>query len=153
MDTTKDLQHQVMMAARDQGITSVLFRNALARRLGLNTTESDCLSYLGVNQVATPTEIARYAGLTTGATTTMLDRLEKVDFITRKPNPKDRRGVLIEVSKEWQQKAGPLVADVVKAHAELISRYSAEQLETIADFLHGFTQNVKDSTAAINKES
>ena len=151
MNTRKELQHQVMMAARDQGIASVLFRNALARQLGLNTTESDCLSYLGANQVAAPTEIARYAGLTTGATTTMLDRLEKAHFITRKPNPNDRRGVLIEASEEWQQKAGPLVADIVKAHADLIGHYSDEQLETIADFLTHFTENVQNQTKAIEK--
>ncbi|HSD56515.1 MAG TPA: MarR family transcriptional regulator [Candidatus Saccharimonadales bacterium] len=149
MESKKDLEKQVMMAAADNGISSVLFRNAIGRKLGLNVTDSECLSLLAIKGTSTPTELARYTGLTTGSTTTMLDRLERANFIKRKPNPNDRRGVLVEISKQWQEKAGPLVAGVQKTHGELLSTYSTAELEIIADFLTRFTENVKVQTKHI----
>lgn len=152
MNSKQDLEKTVMMAARDQGVSSVLFRNSIARRLGLNSTDSDCLSLLAIKGVATPTELARYTGLTSGSATTMLDRLERAGFIVRKPNPADRRGVLVEISKKWGEQAGPLVAGVQKAHSELLARYSAEELEIIADFLTQFTHNVTESTKTLERD-
>jgi DNA-binding MarR family transcriptional regulator len=152
MDSKKDLEKQVMIAAQENGISSVLFRNAIARKLGLNSTDSGCLSLLSIKGVSTPTELARYTGLTTGSTTAMLDRLEKAKFITRKPNPNDRRGVLIEINKKWPETVGPMVAGVQKAHAELIASYSDKELETIADFLTRFAKNVMEYTKMIETD-
>lgn len=152
MASKKDLEKQVLIAARDQGVSSVFFRNAIARRLGLNITDSECLSLLSAKGVLTPTELARYTGLTTGSATAMLDRLEKANFIKRKPNPADRRGILIEIDKKWQDTAGPLVAGVQKAHNELIASYTVKELETISDFLKRFTKNVKEHTKMIEND-
>ena len=149
VDTKKNLQQQVMMAARENNISAVLFRNANCRKLGLNITDSECLSFLAIKGVLTPKDISQYTGLTTGSTTAMLDRLEKANFIRRKPNPNDRRGVLIEIDDTWTETARPLVAGVQKAQGELIASYSEEELELIADFLIRFTDNVKDATMMI----
>ena len=148
----RDLEAQVFAAARDNGISSVLFRNAIARRLGLNSTDSECLSLLGIKGVSTPKELAQYTGLTSGSTTAMLDRLEKAGFIRRKPNPEDRRGVLVEIDEKWAETAGPLVRGVQQAHAELIAGYSDEELETIMDFLTRFTNNVTEHTKKIEND-
>lgn len=148
MGSKKDLEKLVFIATRDNGINSVLFRNATARKLGLNVTDSECLSLLSIKGVSTPTELARYTGLTTGSTTTMLDRLEKAKFIRRKPNPKDRRGVLIEINQQYRKTVGPLIAGLQKAQSELIASYSDNELETIADFLTRFTDNVKKAQAS-----
>jgi len=149
----KELQQSVMEAAAESNMSSVLFRNALGRRLNLNVTDSECLSLLGIRGISTPTELAHYTGLTTGSTTTMLDRLEKARYITRKPNPADRRGVMIEVSKHWGEVAGPLVADVRQAHAQLIASYSDKELAVILDFLTRFKQNVDTQTSIIEKDA
>lgn len=151
MDNKENLQKQAMMAAQEQGISSVLLRNAIGRKLGLNSTESECLSFLAIKGVSTPTEISHYTGLTTGSTTTLLDRLQKAGYIVRKPNPNDRRGVLIETTKKWQQQAGPLVAGLVKKHSELFASYSAVELKTIVDFLTNFTENVTEHTKTISQ--
>jgi DNA-binding MarR family transcriptional regulator len=151
VDFKRDLEDQVFAAARDNGISSVLFRNAVARRLGLNVTDSECLSLLSIRGISSPTELAHYTGLTTGSTTAMLDRLEKAQYLRRKPNPEDRRGVLIEITKKWMETAGPLVMGVQQAHAELIASYSDDELETIADFLKRFTNNVTQQTKMLEE--
>jgi DNA-binding MarR family transcriptional regulator len=152
MNSKKDLEKQVIIAARENGISSVLFRNAIGRKLNLNITDSECLSLLSIQGISTPTELARYTGLTTGSTTAMLDRLEKAKFIRRMPNPKDRRGVLIEINKQYTETVGPFIADLQKAQNELIASYSDKELETIADFLTRFTNNVKERTNTIKKD-
>jgi DNA-binding MarR family transcriptional regulator len=149
MDSKKDLEKRVIMAARENGVSSVLFRNAIGRKLGLTITESECLSLLSIKGVSTPTELARYTGLTTGSTTAMLDRLEKANFIRRKPNPKDRRGVLVEINQQYTDTVGPYIVGLQKAHHELLASYSDKELETIADFLTRFTNNVKERTKII----
>lgn len=152
MDSRKDLEQQVFLGARDNGISSVLFRNATRRKLGLNITDSECLSMLSIKGTATPTELARFTGLTTGSTTAMLDRLEKLGYIRRRPNPVDRRGVVIEISEQWGRAAGPLVAGVQQAHHALISSYSDEELQIIAGFLRRFTENVTTATREIEQD-
>jgi DNA-binding MarR family transcriptional regulator len=68
------------------------------------------------------------------------------------PNPKDRRGVLIEINKQYTETVGPFIADLQKAQNELIASYSDKELETIADFLTRFTNNVKERTNTIKKD-
>jgi DNA-binding MarR family transcriptional regulator len=146
----KDLEKQVGMAARDYGISTVLFRNATGRKLGLNIADMECLSLLLLKGISTPTELARYTGLTTGSATAMLDRLERARLIKRKPNPKDRRGVLIEVNDKSAETVGPMVAGIQKVQSELIASYSDEELKTIADFLTRFARNVEEYTKTID---
>lgn len=146
-----DLKTKVLIAARDYGINSILFRNALGRKLNLNVTESMCLSLLGIKSISSPKELADYIGLTTGATTTLLDRLEKKNFIKRRPNPKDRRGILIEFDDEYSKKAAKLVAGIGKANLDLVNSYSDKDLEIITDFLTRFTQNIVENTKKIEK--
>ena len=152
MNAKQDLERQLMMAARDNGISSVLFRNAVGRKLGLSVTDSECLSFLTIKGgTATPTELGRYTGLTSGSTTAMLDRLEKAQLITRQPNPNDRRGSIIEISERYKAMAMPLVMGVQKANAKLFASYSQQELQTIVDFLNRFTQNTNDAAQAIEK--
>jgi DNA-binding MarR family transcriptional regulator len=149
MDSKQDLQLTVLLAARECGIGTILFRNALAKKLGLNLTESLCLTILGIKSVSAPTELARYIGLTTGSITTLLDRLEKRSFVRRKPNPDDRRGVFIEIDETYARTAQELVAGIQKAHRELIASYTEEELEIIADFLHRFAENLREHAEEI----
>ena len=153
MGSKQNLELTVLLAARESGIGTILFRNALAKKLGLNLTESLCLTILGIRSVSTPTELARYIGLTTGSTTTLLDRLEKRNFIRRKPNPHDRRGVIVEIEETYAKTAQALVAGIQKAHRELIASYTEEELEIIADFLHRFAENLREHAEEIESGS
>lgn len=133
-----------LLAARDLGVAMALFRNSLAKSLGLNLTESLCLTLLGVQDGLTPTKLARLTGLTTGACTTMLDRLEAKGYLRRLPNPRDRRGVLVELTDAYRVAGRGQVAGVQAAHRALIESFSDAQLAVVADFLNRFTRNLAD---------
>lgn len=151
MTAKQDMVNRVLLAASKQGIASVLFRNAIGRKLRLNVADNECLSFISMHGTATPTEIARYTGLTSGSTTAMLDRLQNAGYIVRKPNPHDRRGVVIEAGSQWRDATMPLVAGVQAAHRELLATYSDEELALIEDFLTRFAQNVSEQTDKINQ--
>jgi len=140
MESTKtDLKKRALGAVRDYGIHLTLFRNAVSERQGLNPTDMECLRFLFLKGVSKPSELARYTGLTSGAATAMLDRLEKAGFIERQPNPDDRRGTLIVPSPSGAEKAAAWFESARKAQDELISSYSEKELEIIADVFERFT--------------
>ena len=82
--TKTDLKKRALMAVRDYGVNLTQFRNSMSERAGLNVSDMECLRLLFQKGIATPSELARHTGLTSGATTAMLDRLEKAGFIERR---------------------------------------------------------------------
>jgi DNA-binding MarR family transcriptional regulator len=135
-----DLKKRALSAVRDYGVQLTLFRNAMNEWVGLNATDMECIGLLFLKGVSTPSELARHTGLTSGATTAMLDRLEKAGLIERRPNPDDRRGTLIVPAKSSAEKAAAWFASARKAQDELISSYSEKELEMIADVFERFTK-------------
>jgi len=133
--TKKELESRVIMGAREFGVSTVLFRNAIGNKLGVNLTDMECLSVLFSKRLATPTELAQYTGLSSGAATAMLDRLEKAELIERHPNPIDRRGLLISVSKKSAKKIGPIFTSIREAQNELASTYTEKELLIVLNFL------------------
>lgn len=149
MDSKTNAKRHLIVTTQEYGIASVLFRNAIGRKLGLNITDIGCINYLFIRGTSTPTELARYAGLTSGSTTAMLDRLERAQLVRRKPNPHDRRGTLVEVHPRSREAIGPMVSGSQAAQNELLNGYSTKELATIADFLTRFTAIVNQQTKTI----
>ncbi|WP_424217286.1 MarR family winged helix-turn-helix transcriptional regulator (plasmid) [Streptomyces sp. BI20] len=133
------------LGAATQGYQGAVddFDRELARLLGVNETDLRCLEILLSVEETTPRELSRQLGLTTGSVTTMLDRLEKLAYLTRGPHPDDRRKTLVRITPAAARLAygliGPFIAE---AHREVAGRYSPEQLELITDYLT-FTREVQ----------
>jgi len=152
-DNTKaELKKRALMAVRDYGVHLTLFRNAMDEWAGLNTTDMECLRLLFLKGIATPSELSRYTGLTSGATTAMLDRLEKAGLIERRPNPNDRRGTIIAPTKSSSKKVASWFESARKAQDELISSYSESELEIIADVFERFVILWDDERKKVQKD-
>jgi DNA-binding MarR family transcriptional regulator len=150
--TKTDLKKQALMAVRDYGVNLTQFRNAMSGWAGLNVTDMECLRLLFQKGIATPSELARYTGLTSGATTAMLDRLEKAGLIERRPNPDDRRGTLITPAKSAAEKAASWFESARNAQDELISSYTESELEIIANVFERFAKLWDDERKKIQKD-
>jgi DNA-binding MarR family transcriptional regulator len=135
----KELVERVILGARQYGISSVLFRNLVGESLGVNVTDMECLGLLFHQGVATPSELARHTGLSSGATTAMLDRLEKGGLIERRPNPDDRRGSLIVLNQAGMEKVAPFFASARQAQNKLVSNYTENELQILSDFFEKAT--------------
>ena len=149
--TKTDLKIRALMAVRDYGVNLTHFRNAMSEWAGLNATDMECLRLLFQKGTATPTELARHTGLTSGATTAMLDRLEKAGLIERRPNPNDRRGTLIAPEKSSAEKMASWFESARKAQDELMSTYSESELEIIADVFERFAKLWDDEREKVQK--
>ena len=150
--TKTDLKKRALMAVRDYGVNLTQFRNAMSEWAGLNATDMECLRLLFLKGIATPSELARHTGLTSGATTAMLDRLERAGLIERQPNPDDRRGTLIAPVKSSAEKVASWFESARKAQDELISSYSEKELEIISDVFERFTKLWEQEREKIRKE-
>ena len=132
----QELVKQVNMGAREYGISTVLFRHLVGETLGVNVTDMECLALIYFKGLATPSQLGQYTGLTSGATTAMLDRLEKARLIERRPNPHDRRGTLIVLKQEAAKGVDVMFASAREAIDRLTSSYTEKELEVLADYFH-----------------
>jgi len=150
--TKTDLKKRALMAVRDYGVNLTQFRNAMDEWAGLNTTDMECLRLLFSKGIATPSELARHTGLTSGATTAMLDRLEEAGLIERQPNPNDRRGTLIVPEKTSSEKVASWFESAREAQDKLISNYSESELEIIADVFERFAKLWDDERGKLKRD-
>jgi DNA-binding MarR family transcriptional regulator len=109
---------------------------AAARVLGLNRTDLRALSSLA-RDALTPSDLARAAGLTRGATTTVLDRLEEAGYVRRVRDLEDRRGVRVEITDLTRRDIDRIWGPMVREGQRLIAKYSTNDLATICEFLEG----------------
>lgn len=106
-----------------------------ARQFKLNRTDVRCLDVVTVQAPVTPSTLARELRMTSGGLSIMLERLERAGYIRRRPNAADRRSVLVEATPRALRLDAQMFRSLGERMRELIGRYDAEQLETLADFL------------------
>lgn len=112
-----------------------LVNQTVADWLGINRTDLRCISILQSRGPMTAGQLAEASGLTTGAMTTVLDRLEQAGYARRVRDATDRRRVLVEVTPLTLQRVGSLYADLVAATDVDLAEYSIEELLLIRDFV------------------
>lgn len=81
--------------ARRHSTSTVLFHHAVAERLGLGPTDRKCLDLLLDRGAMTGSGLAAITGLTTGAITGLVARLERAGFVWRAPDSVDRRKQIV----------------------------------------------------------
>jgi DNA-binding MarR family transcriptional regulator len=130
------LVDELVTEFRISGNQDSAFDNLAAERLGVNRTDLHCLNAIENSGGLTAGRLASEVGLTTGAVTGVIDRLERAGFARRVLDPDDRRRVKLEVTPEFYARAdtlwGPLKADW---ESTLADRFSAVELERIIEFL------------------
>ena len=131
-----DLIAELIREFRAAGNQDNAFDNLAAERLGLNGTDLHAINIIENSGGLTAGELAAEAGLTTGAVTGVIDRLERAGYAGRVSDPEDRRRVKLEVTPKFYSLAdkiwGPMASDWT---SRLDSRFTAEELERIIAFL------------------
>lgn len=121
---------------RNNSTATIMFHQAIATKLGLNPTDHKCLEVIFKNPSITAGFLSEITGLTTGTITGVLDRLEKVGFVYRVKDPKDKRRVIINVHQEKAEKEIiPLFSTFGKEIHTLLSKYDDKELQIILDFI------------------
>lgn len=134
-DERKDLIREVGKAVQAFQDSTDSFDEAAAARLGINRTDLRCLGVIAARAPVAVGEIARAVGLTRGAATTALDRIERKSYARRIRDPDDRRGVLMEMTDKARKEAGAIWGPVVKAGERMMAGYSDAELKTVLRYL------------------
>lgn len=136
---------------RELSARTVMFHTAIAERLGLNATDHKALDLLSRAGPLTAGELADLTGLTTGAITGVVDRLEKAGYVRRVRDLQDRRKVVIAPVDD-PERFGEVLAvfdSLSRSVAELCARYSDAELAAIDDFVSRSLVSLQDETAKL----
>jgi len=127
--------------------------HAVMERLGVNRTDARCLDILDEQGPMTAGRLAEAAHLSTGAVTTVLDRLERAGHARRVRDEHDRRRVLAELTPEARRLIGELYGPLADLGEPMLSRYTIADLEVIVGFLRGGAEVNETRAAQVRAES
>jgi len=147
------LQRLGMDLGRELSARTVFFHELVARRLGLNATDTRCLDLIaraGETEL-TAGDLGRATGLTTGAVTGILDRLEGAGLVERVRDAGDRRRVIVRPRPEAASRVARLYEGLGAAMMKLASGYTTAELELIGGFLERNLVILKDQIAQLSE--
>ena len=100
------LMQELENALRRSSAQGVIFGQTVANTVGISGSDLECLDFLNLEGRVTAGRLAEVTGLTTGAITGVVDRLEKAGLVRRERDPDDRRKVFIATVPENIAKVG-----------------------------------------------
>ena len=120
---------------RRMGAQSVIVSQTVAARFGLNATDLEGLDLIQLQGQVTAGQLVAATGLTSGAGTALIDRLERAGYAERVDDPADRRRVLVRIREGSIVEIAKVYAPMQKRMFGLWSQYSPDELAVIEDFL------------------
>src|SRR5690349_9524699 len=148
---TRDNVTSVLRALRRVNLQGSFFGQTVAIRFGLSESDIETLEQLIDMGATTAGKLSEITGLTSGAVTRVVDRLEQAGFVRRVPDPADRRRVIVEVVPEKVASVQSTLDRVGSASAREIGRYTDAQLALIADFLTRMEQITRDEATSLRE--
>lgn len=140
---------ELSLAARHYTASYALFNQALADHFGLHPTDVQCLNLLSLETApVTIGRIGELTGLSTGAATRLVDRLERAGYATRTRDPEDRRRVLVTTVPERMAAFGQVWNDLSGAWWQMFDDYDEEALALLLTHMR---RTVDLSTAQISR--
>lgn len=135
--------------ALDLGADIDAVGQAAAAHIGINQTDLICLNALFRQGPMSAGQLASVMGLTSGATTTAIDRLERAGYVHRRNDPNDRRRVLVVASEDGARQAFALFDGLLDALARLAGTYTDAQLALLRDLIRDFREIITGYAAEL----
>ncbi|MEU2603666.1 MarR family winged helix-turn-helix transcriptional regulator [Streptomyces albus] len=148
----RELTRAIYQEARTVATRQALADQAVAARLGIGSTDLLCLGVLDHAGPLTAGRLAELTGLTTGAVTGVVDRLEQAGFARRSKDPADRRKVIIHPESAQRERTGALYSPVLDALDAWCQTHSEEELATVLDYLRSFSEALPVLTEHLRAE-
>lgn len=133
----KDIIRAINDKFREMSTETIMFHQAVADVLGLHVTDHKCLDLVYRFGAMPAGRLAELTGLTTGAVTGIIDRLEKAGYVRRANDPKDRRRTIVEPTrnKKLERSLETIFAPLSDRMHKLMSSYSDNELAFLFDVL------------------
>ena len=151
--TDSKLLESFRAASRKYSDASIIMHEAIARKAGLSGADHKYLSFLIQKGAMTAGELSKLTGLTTGAITGVIDRLEKQKLVKREYNKDDRRKVIIVPNTENAMRLlKPLFAELQTKTTKLIGSFSEKELQAIEQYFLGASEIMEEVTNKLNND-
>jgi DNA-binding MarR family transcriptional regulator len=137
MNKREETIQAIIEKRREMSTETIMFHQNVADVLGLHITDHKCLDLIRQYGAMPAGRLAELTGLTTGAVTGIIDRLEKAGFVRRANDPKDRRRTIIEPvrNKKWERKIEAIFIPFHERMHKLLSSYTDSELAFLLDVL------------------
>ena len=136
-DDQNELAGRIIASMTDLAGALGRLNDLIAQQLGIVQTDLLCLHVLNRAGASTAGALSAQLGRTTGAVTHMIDRLEKAGYVRRRPDPQDRRRVLVEASAPGLERIASFYDGIDARSRRQMAAFSGEQLAAIHAFLQG----------------
>ncbi len=121
-------------AAREASGLGIVLGEAASARLGVNSTDFECLDFIGADNGIAAGDLAKATGLTTGAITGVVDRLEKAGLARRVRDAGDRRKVYVRMTPKARRWAEVYNATFGRDINRLADAYTDAEIDLIAGY-------------------
>ena len=128
------LMQELENALRRSSAQGVIFGQTVANTVGISGSDLECLDFLNLEGRVTAGRLAEVTGLTTGAVTGVVDRLERAGLVRRERDPADRRKVFIAIVPESVAKIGRFYEHMQRGMVKLWESYSDVELRLLLEF-------------------
>lgn len=146
-----ELLHCLWELGRRTSTQTVFLHQAIAQSFGLNATDTKCIDLImqGGDEPVTAGWLSQQSGLTTGAITHILDRLEKRQYIERVRDTEDRRRVFVRLKMESLKPLIPKYEAIGKAYMALLGEFSDKELQFLCDYMEKASEISKQELAKL----
>ena len=124
-------------------------QDAVAEHLGIGRTDLRCLDILDREGPLTAGALAEASGLSTGAITALIDRLERAGYAVRIRDSADRRRVVVAMTPRASQYANAAYGRLIGETNEFVERLTEEQAETVAIYMEEGARVVQENIAHV----
>ncbi|HSJ74379.1 MAG TPA: MarR family transcriptional regulator [Miltoncostaeaceae bacterium] len=134
-ESTGELIAEVGVEVRRHQNAQDAFDDVASVVLGINRTDLRCMDIVDQAGPITAGALARESGLSSGAATTVIDRLEAAGYVRRVRDTVDRRRVLVELTDEARRRASEVWGPIAEEAGRMFAAYDEAQLRVLRDFL------------------
>ena len=139
---------------REMSTETIMFHQAVADELGLYITDHKCMDIIHRFGAMPAGKLGEMTGLTTGAITGMIDRLEKVGYVRRTNDPKDRRKTIVEPvrNKKLERKIEMIFTPLHEKMHEFLSSYSDAELSFLLDAMAKLIEQTREESNRLRRQ-
>ena len=145
--------HAIVEKFREMSTHTIMFHQSVADVLGLHITDHKSLDILYRFGAMPAGRLGGLTGLTTGAVTGIIDRLEEAGYVRRINDPKDRRRTIIDPTgnKKLEKKIEGIFSPLHERMHKLLSSYSDNELVFLLEALTEFLKQIREESERLQR--
>jgi DNA-binding MarR family transcriptional regulator len=153
MSKREEIIRAIIEKRREMSTETIMFHQVVADTLGLHITDHKCLDLIRQYGAMPAGRLAELTGLTTGAITGTIDRLEKAGYVRRANDPKDRRRTIVEPTKnkKLERKLEAIFTPMHEKMHKHLSSYSDGELAFLLDALTKSIEQVREESKKLRR--